>query len=68
MGERGATREQIWEALKQPHTSYEAHPRPGVPLLAWVFVGAVQGHDLKIWVEPNTSPVRIRSVGWRDEA
>lgn len=67
MRERKITRNMVLESLKSWHTRTPAARRPGVPIIGDLYIGRVGGRDLKVWIEPDSDPVYVRSVAWKDE-
>lgn len=66
MRQRGITEEQVAEALRNAHTSFEDRPQRSK-----CFIGSVDGRDLKVWVVwPITRPdgaAIVKSTAWKGE-
>jgi hypothetical protein len=58
---------QVLEALKNWHTKLPAQRLPGIAIQGDLYIGRVGNRDLKVWVEPMSNPVYVRSVAWKDE-
>ncbi len=67
MGERNINRSMVLEARRSWHTRMPATPRRGVAIIGDLYIGRVAGRDLKVWIEPDSDPVYVRSVAWKDE-
>lgn len=67
MEQRNVTDAQVVAVLRRYHTSYLAERSPGEPGRAMVYVGSVDGRDLKVWVTPDSDPIEVRSVAWQGE-
>lgn len=67
MQQRNVTDAQVVEALRHYHTSYLVERSAGEPGRAMVYIGSVDGRDLKLWITPDSDPVEVRSVAWQGE-
>jgi hypothetical protein len=62
---RGVTEENVERVLHDYHTSYPAEPLPRQSIGAIVYVGTIDGRDLKVYVEEASDPPLVRTVAWR---
>lgn len=67
MQERRITEAQVESVLAAYHTSYPAEPLPRRPERSIVYVGAVGGRDLKVYVLEESDPPYIKTVVWKGE-
>ena len=66
MRSRNVTMEQIERALREYHTSYPAEPLPNLPYRCTIYQAAVDGRQLKVYVQDDTHPPVVRTVAWKD--
>ena len=64
---RGITEAQVELVLAEYHTSYPAEPLPGRRVRALVYVGLVDGRDLKVYVEEGSYPPYVATVVWKGD-
>lgn len=64
---RGVTESQIDVALRTYHSSCPAAALPGRAFRSTVYVGTVDGRDLKVYVEDGTHPPLVRTVAWKGD-
>ena len=67
MRTRNVTEDQIHRVLAEYHTSYPAEPLPHTPYRCTLYVGTVDGRQLKVYVQDDTHPPVVRTVAWKDE-
>ena len=65
MVERGVTEEAIDWVLENYHTSRPAGSRPGSKPSV-IYVGDWEGRNLRIYVERDSDPPKIKTVAWED--
>lgn len=65
MQARGITRAQVQSALAAYHTSYPAEPLPHSALRSMVYIGAVDGRDLKVYVRTGSNPPHVTTTVWK---
>jgi hypothetical protein len=66
MRERKISSEQVLQALRDWTRTWEAPPS-GRPIISQIYVGKVNGRDLRVYVEPASNPVYVTTVAWEGE-
>ena len=67
MRRRKVSRSQVLEVLRNYHTSHPAEPLRHSPLRSMIYMGTVQGRELKVYIRDGSSPVYVTTVAWKDE-
>ena len=67
MGRRKITDVQVETVLNQWHTSYPAEPLPHRPYRSTVYVGTVDGRELKVYVLEGSDPPHVMTAAWKGE-
>lgn len=62
---RRISEEQIRRVLVTFQMSYPAEPLPGASYRSIVYIGFVDGRELKVYVREDSDPPEITSVSWR---
>lgn len=68
MRRRVVTREQVEKVLRSYHASYPAVPLPGRSERSIIYVGRVDGRDLKVYVLAGSDPPYVKTVAWLGRA
>jgi hypothetical protein len=63
MRQRGIPEEAVEAVLEEHHTSYLATRRSDEPQTA-IFVGEYQGRNLRVYVERDTTPIKVKTAVW----
>ena len=64
MRQRGITEEAVEVVLESPHTSYLATRRSSDESQTAIYVGEYQGRNLRVYVERDTSPIKVKTAAW----
>ena len=67
MRQRGITERQVRRVLRDPIAVYPARPLPHRAARAVVYVGRIDGRDLRVYVLEGSEPPLVLTVAWRDE-
>jgi hypothetical protein len=66
MRQRGIPKEAVEAVLQNYHTSRPAPRRSDEPASV-IYIGYYQGRDLKVYVERDTDPPKIRTAVWEGD-
>jgi hypothetical protein len=67
MRDRRITERQVEAVLKSYHTSYPADPLPHTLERSTIFIGEVDGRDLKVYVLQGSQPPYVKTVVWKGD-
>jgi hypothetical protein len=67
MEARGITEQQVRAAMMPYHTSYPAESLPHTPLRSTVYIGTVEGRDLKVYVRTGSAPPHVTTAFWKGD-
>lgn len=67
MQQRSISHAQIMQALRAHTLTYPAGPLRGQPSDSIIYVAGVDGRELKVYVERDSSPPYVRTAVWKDE-
>ena len=65
MRRRGIPEAAVSAVLEYYHTSFPAGPRRGAEP-AVVYIGTWEGRDLRVYVERDSDPPRVKTVAWEE--
>ena len=67
MRQRRITGEQVERVLRDHHTSHPAEPLRNSRFRSRIYVGTVDGRDLKVYIRDDSDPPYVTTVAWKDE-
>ena len=67
MRRRRITKEQVEHVLAYYHTSHPAQPLPHTTERSVVYVGTVDGRELRVYVLKDSNPSYVKTAAWKDE-
>ena len=67
MRQRRITGGQVEQVLRDHHTSHPAQPLRNSRFRSRIYVGTVDGRDLKVYIREDSDPQYVTTVAWKDE-